>query len=114
MWNLEYSDSRDFCQEGVPYETLCTVRAGGRGGLSGKFQTALIFELPPARRMVLEKAQDTPVYKYPARVGKVRVNTGRWGTIPVWLVDPGVSCQPANVIFLYPRRRLGVRKLPHP
>ncbi|MFR2693978.1 MAG: hypothetical protein ACLTBV_28355 [Enterocloster bolteae] len=39
-WNLEYSDSRDFCQEGVPYETLCTVRAGGRGGLSGKFQTA--------------------------------------------------------------------------
>lgn len=40
MWNLEYSDSRDFCQEGVPYETLCTVRAGGRGGLSGKFQTA--------------------------------------------------------------------------
>lgn len=60
----------------------------------------LIFELPPAEgRMVLEKAQDTPVYKYPARVGKVRVNTGRWGTIPVWLVDPGVSCQPANVIF---------------
>ena len=49
--------------------------------------------------MVLEKAQDTPVYNYPARVGKVRVNTGRWGTIPVWLVDPGVSCQPANVIF---------------
>ena len=60
----------------------------------------LIFELPLAEgRMVLEKAQDVPVYKYPARVSKVRVNTGRWGAIPVWLVDPGVSCQPANVIF---------------
>ena len=84
----------------------------------------LIFELPPAEgRMVLEKAQDTPVYKYPARVGKVRVNTGRWGTIPVWLGGPGGCCPPGQVVWpqpagqcdlLYPRRRLGVRKLPHP
>ena len=47
----------------------------------------LIFELPPAQgRMVLEKAQDSPVYKYPAKVSRVSVNTGRWGTIPVYLV----------------------------
>ena len=50
----------------------------------------LIFELPPAQgRMVLEKAQDSPVYKYPAKVSRVSVNTGRWGTIPVYLVDSG-------------------------
>ena len=60
----------------------------------------LIFELPPAQgRRVLEKAQDTPVYKYPARVTTVNVNTGRWGTIPVYLVDPGTVSAPANVIL---------------
>ena len=42
-------------------------------GCQANSKPPLIFELPPAE--------------------------GRWGTIPVWLVDPGVSCQPANVIF---------------
>lgn len=60
----------------------------------------LIFELPPAQgRMVLEKAQDSPVYKYPAKVSRVSVNTGRWGTIPVYLVDPGNTPALADVIF---------------
>lgn len=60
----------------------------------------LIFELPPAQgRMVLEKAQDSPVYKYPAKVSRVSVNTGRWGTIPVYLVDSGNTPALADVIF---------------
>ena len=60
----------------------------------------LIFELPPAQgRMALEKAQDSPVYKYPAQVSRVSVNTGRWGTIPVYLVNPGNTPALSNVIF---------------
>lgn len=60
----------------------------------------LIFELPPVQgRMALEKAQDSPVYKYPAKVSRVNANTGRWGMIPVYLVDPGAAGEYANVIF---------------
>lgn len=60
----------------------------------------LIFELPPAQgRMALETAQDSPVYKYPAQVSRVSVNTGRWGTIPVYLVNPGNTPALSNVIF---------------
>ena len=50
----------------------------------------LIFELPPPREaMVLKRPRIRLCDKYPARVGKVRVNTGKMETIPVWLVDPG-------------------------
>ena len=60
----------------------------------------LIFELPVAQgRMVLEEAQDSPVYKYAARAKRVVVNTGRWGAIPVYLVEPETVCTPANVIL---------------
>lgn len=60
----------------------------------------LIFELPPDQgRLVLEKAQDSPVYLYPANVDRVSVNTGRWGSIPVYLVNPENLCTPANVIL---------------
>ncbi|WP_367932821.1 alpha/beta hydrolase [Enterocloster citroniae] len=60
----------------------------------------LIFELPVAQgRMVLEEAHDSPVYKYPARAKRVVVNTGRWGAIPVYLVEPETVCTPANVIL---------------
>ncbi|MCC8024690.1 MAG: alpha/beta hydrolase [Clostridium sp.] len=60
----------------------------------------LIFELPPAQgRMALEKAQDSPVYMYPAGVSRTMINTGRWGSIPVYLVNPGNITGPANVIF---------------
>lgn len=60
----------------------------------------LIFELPVAQgRMVLEEAQDSPVYKYPARAKRVVVNTGRWGAILVYLVEPETVCTPANVIL---------------
>ena len=39
------------------------------------------------------------MYKYPAKVSRVSVNTGRWGTIPVYLVDSGNTPALADVIF---------------
>lgn len=60
----------------------------------------LIFQLPIKQgRIVLEEAQDSPVYKYPADVMCVRADTGAWGTIPVYMVNPGLTCNPVNVIL---------------
>lgn len=60
----------------------------------------LIFQLPPEQgRRVLEKAQDTPVYKYPADISVSEVNTGHWGTIPVYFVMPFRSEPVRHVIF---------------
>lgn len=45
----------------------------------------LIFQLPPEQgRKRLEDAQSTPVYKYPADIRVSQMNTGKWGTIPVY------------------------------
>ncbi len=60
----------------------------------------LIFTLPPEQgRNVLEKAQDTPVYKYPADISVCKTDTGKWGKIPVYIVSP--QCKPPiqHVIF---------------
>lgn len=60
----------------------------------------LIFQLPPKQgREVLEKAQDTPVYKYPADISVNEINTGKWGTIPVYFVIPKDTASIRNVIF---------------
>lgn len=49
----------------------------------------LIFQLPPEQgRKVLEELQDTPVYKYPADISSDCVNTGIWGSIPVYFIAP--------------------------
>ena len=49
----------------------------------------LIFQLPPEQgREVLEKAQSTPVYQYPAEISSDMINTGTWGSIPVYFVAP--------------------------
>lgn len=49
----------------------------------------LIFQLPPEEgRKVLEDAQDTPVYKYPANISSECINTGIWGSIPVYFIEP--------------------------
>lgn len=49
----------------------------------------LIFQLPPRQgRRVLEEAQDTPVYKYPANIFPDCINTGMWGSIPVYFIAP--------------------------
>lgn len=49
----------------------------------------LIFQLPPEQgRRVLEEAQDTPVYKYPANLFSDHICTGAWGNIPVYMLAP--------------------------
>lgn len=59
----------------------------------------LIFQLPPVQgRRVLEEAQDTLVYKYPADISSDCINTGMWGSIPVYFILPrGEKIR--NVIF---------------
>lgn len=60
----------------------------------------LIFQLPPERgRKVLEEAQSTPVYKYPADISVSEISTGSWGTIPVYFVTPRDSLPVRHVIF---------------
>ncbi|MFQ9516592.1 MAG: alpha/beta hydrolase [Eubacterium sp.] len=59
----------------------------------------LIFQLPPKQgRMILEKAQDTPVYKYPANICSTKVET-TWGRIPVYFVTPKSFVSIQNVIL---------------
>lgn len=59
-----------------------------------------IYQLPPEKgREVLEKAQDSPVYLWPARLSRGMVTTGGWGRIPVYLVMPEQVKNPANIIF---------------
>lgn len=59
----------------------------------------LIFQLPPGQgRKVLEEMQDSPVYKYPADISSACVNTGVWGSIPVYFIAPEhEKCR--NIIF---------------
>lgn len=58
-----------------------------------------IFQLPPEEgRKVLEEAQDAPVYKYPAKISSECVNTGKWGSIPVYFIAPKEE-NIKNIIF---------------
>ena len=60
----------------------------------------LIFQLPPAAgRKVLNQAQDSPVYKAPAAVSVTSVDTGVWGTIPLYIVKPDNLVGKPGVIF---------------
>ncbi|MCI8400787.1 MAG: alpha/beta hydrolase [Lachnospiraceae bacterium] len=59
----------------------------------------LIFQLPPEQgRRVLEKAQDAPVYKYPADLWSDCISTGMWGSIPVYFIAPKAE-RIRNIIF---------------
>ena len=59
----------------------------------------LIFQLPPEQgRMILEKAQNSPVYKYPANICNTKIETD-WGRIPVYFVAPKNDAPIQNVIF---------------
>ena len=61
----------------------------------------LIFQLPPEQgRRVLEEAQDTPVYKYPADLSLEYISTGGWGSIPLYFIAPK-SAEIKNVIFYF-------------
>lgn len=60
----------------------------------------LIFQLPPTEgRKMLEKAQTTPVYKYPATIEVTVVDTGKWGKVKTYFVKPECGCSPYNIIF---------------
>ncbi len=60
----------------------------------------LIFTLPPEQgRKVLEEAQDTPVYKYPANISIAEIHTGRWGAVSVYFISPECPQPVQNVIF---------------
>lgn len=60
----------------------------------------LIFQLPPEQgRRALEKAQDTPVYKYPANISSDCIHTGIWGNIPVYFIAP--ACEKLRNIIFY-------------
>lgn len=59
----------------------------------------LIFQLPPEQgRRVLEEAQDTPVYKYPADITSDCIDTGIWGSIAVYFIAPPCK-KMKNIIF---------------
>lgn len=60
----------------------------------------LIFRLSPEQgRQVLEKAQDTPVYKYPADISSANVDCGNRGAIPMYFVVP--KCSRIKNVILY-------------
>ena len=59
----------------------------------------LIFQLSPEQgRRVLEEAQDTPVYKYPADISSDCIDTGMWGSITVYFIAPAGE-KIRNIIF---------------
>lgn len=60
----------------------------------------LIFQLPPSEgRSILNAAQDSPVYKCPAAITTVRVNTGEWGIVNLHKITPENIVGIPNVIF---------------
>lgn len=60
----------------------------------------LIFQLPPIQgRLVLEKAQCSPVYKYPATTQRVQVDTGDYGVINVYVILPDCLSGVPNIIY---------------
>lgn len=59
----------------------------------------LIFHLPPEQgRSILEEAQNSQVYLYPADISIREADAGRWWKIPVYFVAPQAAV-PARVIF---------------
>lgn len=60
----------------------------------------LIFQLPPKQaRKVLEDAQNEPVYKCPAQIKVIEVDTGKWGKVKLYCVIPENIEGKANAIF---------------
>lgn len=60
----------------------------------------LIFQLPPSRgRQILEEAQSTPIRMYPSNIEKTVVDTGKWGSLNVYIVSPIEIKAPISVIF---------------
>lgn len=60
----------------------------------------LIFQLPPCKgRKILEQAQNTPVFMYPADIEHTVVDTGCWGNVRVYIVKPEQETDKGNMIF---------------
>lgn len=60
----------------------------------------LIFQVPPSEgRERLEKAQDSPVYKYPAEIKKCTAMTKDCGSVKVYFVIPNNLCNLPHVIY---------------
>lgn len=59
-----------------------------------------IYQIPPVEgRLMLEKAQSSPVKMYPANIKKTTVYTQNWSNVPTYIVSPVELQEPANVIF---------------
>lgn len=59
-----------------------------------------IYQLPPEQgREVLNKAQDTPVAKYPAKIYENPLNLGEWGNVNLYLIVPDNIQGTPNVIY---------------
>ncbi|MGL6200311.1 MAG: alpha/beta hydrolase [Lachnospiraceae bacterium] len=60
----------------------------------------LIFQLPPVQgRLVLEKMQNAPVYKYPADIIAINYHAGDLGVVKVYYVWPGDASDVESVIY---------------
>ncbi|MDR2932416.1 MAG: alpha/beta hydrolase [Oscillospiraceae bacterium] len=71
-------------------ETVCNTNS----------KPPLIFQLPPAKgRQLLNEAQDTPVYKYPAAVSTVDIDAGDLGSLKLHCVRPDNITGTPHVIF---------------
>ena len=62
----------------------------------------LIFQLPPEQgRNILEEAQNSPVYLYPADISTRKVDTGRWGTIQVFFIVPQGTVPRRLILYIH-------------
>lgn len=74
----------------------------------------LIFQLPPKKaRERLNKAQDTPVYKCPAEIKKLPVETSKWGCVNVYFVIPVNIEGLPHVIYYLHGGGVGFREFPY-
>lgn len=63
----------------------------------------LIFRLPPQRgREILNNLQNAPVYKYPAEVTTILIDTGKWGKINLHMIKPkNISNNPHTIFYIH-------------
>ncbi|MEA4919398.1 MAG: alpha/beta hydrolase [Clostridiaceae bacterium] len=60
----------------------------------------LIFQLPPNQgREKLDQVQDSPVFKCPACISDIQVDTGKYGVVKLYFIRPEKVCGIPNVIF---------------
>lgn len=81
-------------------ERLISLEKAAENVCAASSRPPLIFQLPPEKgREVLNTAQDAPVYKYPAAVAAISMNTGKWGSVKVHYIRPDNITGTPNLIF---------------